>query len=107
MAGLLTLSRLKGMVREDAIDEMAHLALGQEYLAGGRFMQAGGEFRRVVEINPELFDGWYGLGEAMEIAGVYKEAAAAFGTAAGIAEQRENQDALRGANAALARLPKE
>jgi Flp pilus assembly protein TadD len=76
--GTARIPQLQNLVYANGSDELAHLMLGRAYYSDGRFMEAGAEFRRVIELNPDLPEAWDRMGDAFQAAGVDKEAGAAY-----------------------------
>ena len=78
----MRVKRLQSAIEKDGFNQNAHFMLGEEYMREDRPMKAVAKFRRVVELNPDDARAWKMLGEALETARVWKEAAVAYATAA-------------------------
>ena len=85
MFGTSRIKQYQRMIETDGFDEAAHYRLATEYLKDGRYVEAAAKFRRAVELNPEYLEAWRGLGDAYKLAGVHKEAIAAWKTGRDVA----------------------
>lgn len=95
MFGTSQIKQYQQVIESNGFDQVAHYRLASEYLKAGRYMEAAAKYRRAVELNPESIDAWRGLGEAYRLAGVEKEAEAAWRTALGVARRLGNTQAAR------------
>ncbi len=104
MFGVSRIKQHQASIESDGFNQAAHCRLGEEYLKEGRYMEAGAKFRRAVELNPEYLAGWRGLGEAYRLAGVAKEADAAWRTGADVSRRLGNAAAAADFDGLLAGL---